>query len=569
MRHSWLGLVIALPLAAQAQFVQFIRVGAGAGCDVATVGAALVVARSQSGPAEIRIARNVTHAAQALVVDDADYVALRGGYDTCLDAAPEGATTLDGTGNGAQPVLHVQLASNADVFLERLEIRGGGVGAGSGGGIRMQGRKTLTLHAVTLDANSAQFGGGIAVERVFPEQIAQQVVFSGGTSIGMNNARIGGGIYSLGGLLEFRRSVRVHNNNAGEHGGGLFLDRQSRLVADDADIHNNYAGLDGGGVYVDGGSRLVFAVPNDPALGVHVLSRAERHGGAIYARAVQGTTRLDFSGYVSIRGSAGVTGAAIHLEEASPAGSPARVQLNWNEPPPDRRLYSSMSGHAGSAARRGGTVMHLSATHGTAQAVIRHVDISGSRGDTLFRLDGRNPQGGTQLFLSDSVLSGNLDVGSIVAGADGDLADLDRITVGANAFDAALFAGGLRYLRLNSSVIHEPGSTILALGDDTVRFADHLLVHSTASLPASTTVMQADPRFVDADHPFAPNLRLLPDSPALDFAPAAAGVAIDRDGRPRAVDVPTVPDAFGPLDLGAYESTPDGVFADGFEGPTP
>jgi hypothetical protein len=409
----------------------------------------------------------------------------------------------------------------------------------------------------------------MSVERTQPEQIAQQVVFSGGTSVGLNNARIGGGIYSLGGLLEFRISVRVHNNNASELGGGLFLDRQSRLVADDATIDNNYAGLDGGGVYVDGGSSLVFAVPNDPNLGVYVQNHAERHGGSIYARAMEGTTRLDFSGYVTVRGSAGVSGAAIYLDEASPAGMPARVQLNWNEPPPDRRLYSSMDGYSGNANLRQGAIVHLSATHGTAQAVIRHIDVIGSRATALFQLDGRNPQGGAQLYLSDSALRSNHDVGSVIVGSNGDLADLDRVTLGGGSFDAALFSGGLRYLRLHSSVLYQPGSTILALTDSTLRFVDYLLVHSTASLPNSTTILQADPRFIDDAHPFAPNLRLRPDSPALDFAPVPAGVAIDRDGQARASDFPGVPDAFGPVDLGAYELNADLVFVDGFEGPAP
>ena len=567
MRIAMLAGMLLLPFAAQAQLLQYIAVGAGAGCDVATVAEALALARSQGGPAEIRIARNRAHVAQAVLIEDASYVALKGGYDDCLDSSPEGRTTIDGSGNGAQPVLSVGFGSNADVFLERLDIRGGGVGAGSGGGIAVRGRKTLTLHGVSIDANSAQFGGGLYIERTQPEQIAQQVILTGGTSIGLNNARIGGGIYSLGGLLEFRGDVRVHNNNAGEWGGGIYLDRGSRLIVDDATIDNNYAGLDGGGLYVEGGSSVTFAVPNNPSLGVHLQNQAQRHGGSIYARAVQGLTRLDFSGYVSVRGSAGISGAAIYLDEAGTPGNPARVQLNWNEPPPERRLYSSMSGSSGSQAQRQGALVHVSATHGTAQAVLRHLLIRANFVGEAFRVSGRNAQGGAQLYVSDSEIIGSEQAGAVLRAQVGDLADFSRITLGASDFGSALFGGELRYLRLHSSVIYQPGSNLLALEGDTPVFAEYLLVHDSSDLPNSTSVLQGDPRYINDSSLRGTDLRLQPDSPALDFAPVPSGVAIDLDGNPRVADHASITNAFGPLDLGAYELVPGEVFHDGFESP--
>jgi hypothetical protein len=58
----------------------------------------------------------------------------------------------------------------------------------------------------------------------------------------------------------------------------------------------------------------------------------------------------------------------------------------------------------------------------------------------------------------------------------------------------------------------------------------------------------------------------------VDFAPAIGGADLDRV--PHDVDLPTVPNTYGPRDLGAYEiqrtfacGTADTVFCDGFEVP--
>src|SRR5262249_9537728 len=51
------------------------------------------------------------------------------------------------------------------------------------------------------------------------------------------------------------------------------------------------------------------------------------------------------------------------------------------------------------------------------------------------------------------------------------------------------------------------------------------------------------------------------------------GSALDLDGNARNVDLPDVPNRYGPMDLGAYEvqtddacANPDTVFCDGFDG---
>lgn len=559
-------LLLCSPAVASAQFLQFIRVGAGAGCDVATVHEALALARSTAGPAEIRVAYNRSHEAQALVVDDVDYVVIKGGYASCQNGTPDSITVLDGFGNGGEPVLHIASTSDAEVRLERLRLSGANVGAGSGGGVRMQGRRLLTLHDVQIRSNLAASGGGLHVDRTRIEQLGQRVILSGTTSIFSNRAVDGGAISSEGGLIDIGGAVRLFDNRADRHGGAIHLDRASRLVVESGRIEDNAADVDGGGIHATGGSAVALATSGNASIRLDNL--AGRNGGAIHARADQGgqTTRIDIAGNVQLLAEAGGSGAVIYLDEAGPVGNPARVQLSWNEPAPLARVQSSMLGFANGSSGALGALVHVSATNGTAQAVIRHVDLRYNRAAQLFRIVGRNAQGGAQLFVSDSEISVN-NAESLLRSENGDFADFSRITLAVNAWRSALFVGAQRYLRLQASVIHDPGAPFFDALGATQLFANHLLVHDSAAFPAALDILEATPRFVRID-PTAPDLRLRSDSPALDFAPApGSAVAVDRDGNPRTVDLPERPDAFGPLDLGAYERFDAVVFTDGFEAP--
>lgn len=75
--------------------------------------------------------------------------------------------------------------------------------------------------------------------------------------------------------------------------------------------------------------------------------------------------------------------------------------------------------------------------------------------------------------------------------------------------------------------------------------------------------LAADPQFADVANG---NLRLLPTSPAIDFAPALVS-AVTRDGAARVADVPESANTFGAQDAGAYEmpSASDLIFRGGFD----
>jgi len=95
--------------------------------------------------------------------------------------------------------------------------------------------------------------------------------------------------------------------------------------------------------------------------------------------------------------------------------------------------------------------------------------------------------------------------------------------------------------------------------------ADYVLTNDGSTLPSPPSVLVGTPDFVDLAQG---DYHLAPGSLGIDFAPAAGGV--DLDGRTRDIDIPTLPNLFGPRDLGAYEaqlscSRVDTIYCDGFE----
>ncbi|MCC6559710.1 MAG: hypothetical protein IT478_00005, partial [Xanthomonadales bacterium] len=64
-------------------------------------------------------------------------------------------------------------------------------------------------------------------------------------------------------------------------------------------------------------------------------------------------------------------------------------------------------------------------------------------------------------------------------------------------------------------------------------------------------------------------LHLRRDSPAIDYATSASALGwpynIDTEGSPRPLDDSGITNQFGSIDVGAFESATDALFADGFD----
>ena len=568
----------SMPVAA-GQLLAVYRVGAGAGCGYATVQGALDAARLAAGPAVVRIARNRGYTAQALEIADSDHVELAGGYDDCLDTSPSERTVLDGSGGAAASV--VTVTGNGEVVLRRLEITGGDAGTGDGGGLRVLGNGEVVVSDTLIHYNSAARGGGIFADAA-PFQLLQRVRLVDTSAVQFNGASFGGGVYVTLSSFESERS-RICCNLVSDSGAAIFATRSARVRLDRTLVDQNEAALDGGGLHASGGATVAF-FGRGPGTASIIANRAGRHGGGVYvlADAPNQTTRVD-AWSALIGGQSGEDGAGVHVREDNPNPAAGRASAIFaaNEFAPETglalapvELSRSVTGAPPGAPTHAAYAVR--ARDGLAQLRLFRTRVTRSRGAPLFRVEGATGALGASVLLVDAEISDNTGEGLVFAPSGGNLV-LDRVTVAANAFGAApLFDVGAVELALLQSIVYQPGTVIARTTGPSLPLARHLLVHDASSLPADVTIAQGDPRFVRLSPPDsirASDLRLAPDSPAIDFAPADAVGQVDArdlDGWPRPIDLADAPDEFGPLDLGAYETQlGDALFEHGFEDPIP
>ncbi|GAA0719008.1 hypothetical protein [Dokdonella soli] len=144
---------------------------------------------------------------------------------------------------------------------------------------------------------------------------------------------------------------------------------------------------------------------------------------------------------------------------------------------------------------------------------------------------------------------------------------MDGCTLAHNTIDNGyvLYRNGISGLFLTDSIIDMPGVQTVDGGAS----AHYVLSNDTSTLRATANlVVQGEPSFVNVA---VGDYHLLPSSLGVDFAPAAGGTDLDR--LPRDVDLPQVPNFYGPRDIGAYErqsaflcdNNRDAIFCDGFE----
>jgi len=174
------------------------------------------------------------------------------------------------------------------------------------------------------------------------------------------------------------------------------------------------------------------------------------------------------------------------------------------------------------------------------------------------------------IFLRNCITGGNQIARELIrmAGDDGTLS-IDSSTLAPdiiNSTHVIHFDNSVgNNLILTNSIIDEPGTLTLS-SPDIALTAQYLLSNDISTLPSEASIVLGEPEYVALPNG---DYHLVRTSPGIDFAPAAGG--LDFDGRPRDMNLPDVPNQFGPRDLGAYEiqtncSSSDTVFCDGFEG---
>jgi hypothetical protein len=121
-------------------------------------------------------------------------------------------------------------------------------------------------------------------------------------------------------------------------------------------------------------------------------------------------------------------------------------------------------------------------------------------------------------------------------------------------------------MSLDNSIIYQPGvPTLDYTGPAEDLSVSYVLSNETDTLPVGPGVAQGAPAFADAA---GGDYHLQVSSPGIDYAPAHGGNDLDRVSRD--VDLTSVPNNYGPRDIGAYERqfacAADTVFCNGFEG---
>ncbi|MGY5057257.1 hypothetical protein ACWDFR_24805 [Streptomyces sp. 900105755] len=212
-----------------------------------------------------------------------------------------GATILrDGTSPSAFRIFDI--ASNGNLRLQDLTVRGGYLTSGDGAGIRVNGGALRLSKVDVVDNTAGQStavggGGGIAVEPGGSAEIRSSYVafnnannggglYTRGTvtvensEFARNHAQYsGGGIYQSGDSIFVGSSVIRRNTAAGSaSGGGIFVAGSNVTEIVDSKITNNTdTGTRGGGIYNNGNLRLAKSEVSG-----NVVGGVEGLGGGIY-----------------------------------------------------------------------------------------------------------------------------------------------------------------------------------------------------------------------------------------------------------------------------------------------
>jgi hypothetical protein len=559
-------------------------VGSDPACTHTSIQAAIDAAAA-NGPGldTIYVAGNQTYAGQALSIAGHD-VWLRGGYSDCSASQPTTAqrTTLDGTGNGGNPVIRIDNAGarRGNIILWNLELTGGHVANGEGGGLRVEGNLQIDLTGVRLRANSALRGGGLYLKGQSETEPATLGTFdspeTGNASLIQDNqASDGGGLY--GDESSRPQITLLVENNQAIRGGGLFLNGPySSAFAyvwptslSGGGIRNNLASQDGGGVYMTNGATFETerTSPDQPAVELRG-NRAGRHGGGLFAgsgtfAALRRVIVADDQSGTLMPGNGGgfyvAMGAYVLFDGVDPdmgLGTFCAQTL------PCAVLSGNIAGNSQHTGFGGGAYVEHEGN-----LTMRYAGVSNNVADdgAAIWVSGGFPGNGANLY--SVLMTGNTSPGAMLIAANGALLHLEGSTLAANPVGSLLRldqAGA----EVFGSILHQPDNPLLTTtGSSSV--ATQCVVASSDFDPTGD-VRVDDPMFVDAN---AQNYRLAFGSPALDACTAFAGAlgTYDYSLQPRGVDQPGVPDNGGPYDIGAFEMplVPDEIFISGFESPTP
>ena len=582
-----------------ASATQVWRVGAEAACEANSIQQAVnLAAASDADDKVISLSTNLDYAAQAVEIENLD-VTIEGGFASCTSNFRQDPPVISGLG-AVGPVFNIEGTSH--VTFSSMEIRDGN--ASYGGGINFVGNGSLSLDHTVVDFNTATWGGGIDA---VGQNGSLDVYLGAETQILRNTATSGGGGIEIAGSTTYFYAVvpnvLIAFNNAGSgNGGGIEATGDSTVTLGSPGFHGlplvflNTAQW-GGGVAITGdgnghhlASLRMFAM--DPSAAVAVSSNiAYVAGGGIY---VKPQTDFQLNAFMcaqdfQIDGNVAPEGAAIYLGwdtvETRDLGAHAFINRDVEDfdPPqacdieslgathcaagvPCNEISDNVAQDGNGNPSPGAVVVMGTSAEFHADRIAMHGNIA----DNMFKSIGNNDFG-VPLELSNCLTGANQFARELIhLQNDDNIVTIDQCTFAPDIINSTHVIrfdnSGGNALFLSNSIIDEPGTlTLYATGGMDV-VADYVLTNDGSTLPSPPSVLVGTPDFVDLANG---DYHLAPGSLGIDFAPAAGGV--DLDDRTRDVDIPTLPNFFGPRDIGAYEvqltcsRAVDTIYCDGFE----
>ncbi len=582
----------------------------------------------------VHVTREHLYTNQALVINNSRNITLAGWGDgaTCAfikadycslfgcslpPAASNPLVTISG-GSGSS-VIHVD--GNSNLSLLNLTITGGDVGSDQkGGGIYFDGTGAVTLTSTTVSLNHAGYGAGININGDggaatltlddYSEILVNTADVSGGgirlegnarlyalkphTLIGYNKALngYGGGIEVLGparadiGSPGFN-GLGVISSNDAAYGGGMDIlavndseDAIVRVFTTDANnpvqISDNFASHTGGAVYM----KPLFGLDSSAfaafcAYDFRIDNNAAQEGTAIYSdsdysldQARGGSIALNTNPLFSN----GFAQFCVRTETPTALGAVACAQgVTCNT------FSKNKAEDSNSQPTDGATILvqdwgevygdRFAARQNSGAHFLRQIGDTGTLGDP-------DPTEGDAI-LSNCLVADNTFTQEVLAETGGTHAKLDikSCTLAGNVVGAPytiLAPGGFTIF---DTIVDQPGRGTVDPSVTDTNNAAYVLTNDRTSLPDIDYIEQGEPTFVNAA---AGDYHLAPGSLGVDSAPEDNTLPnkTDLDRNPRIVDLPTIPNNFGPMDIGAYELQSDGsitcivsdtIFCNGFE----
>ena len=508
------------------------------------------------------------------------------------------------TVDGSNAARVLAITGNSHVSLRNIRITHGDAGGGDGGGIAFAGTGTLSLTRSDVSTNHAGYGGGINFNG---SGGAASLYLLDETTLYYNTAAVSGGGIRIEGtarLFALQPKTYINTNHAlTGYGGGIEIlgparaDIGSPGYNGDGMVSHNDA-FDGGGVAAiplsNGGTATVRIFTTDPANPVQIDNNAAgNHGGGIYLGAdASDITRGVLCAYdFRINDNQGADGAAIYADSSTATFYvDAGGEIYLNTIPPDATGGAARCGPetppalgavdcaAGAPCNelRGNQAKDINQLP-TPGAVIAVSSAGGFEADpfslrensaaTLLRLTGED-DGFVPAVQRNCLIANNHTQHELISVQDGRGFGINGCTLVGNVIDNGYVMYVNGSLTLVNSIIDQPGYSVLDfVGDAANRSINYVIANETASLPGAQHTQGNTPVYVDATNG---DYHLAPNSPGVDYAPTQN--CSDLDGNPRDVNLPQVPNLYGPRDIGAYErqsafngcGTAETIFCDGF-----